>query len=76
MNQENVYTEWMRQARRDGDLARDALNALPDDAFLNRKRTPRRIIVFQKVPGYGTHERIRDVQSMRILIQIDGSSDY
>jgi hypothetical protein len=30
------------------------------------------IVIFQKALGYGIHERIRDVQSMRILIQIDG----
>lgn len=30
------------------------------------------IVVFQNVLGYGFHESIRDVQSMRILIQIDG----
>lgn len=36
------------------------------------RRILENIVVFQKVLGYGIHERIRDVQSMRILIQIDG----
>lgn len=45
---------------------------LEECATDRERRILENIVVFQRVLGYGIHERIRDVQSMRILIQIDG----
>ena len=45
---------------------------LPECKNDYERQIMKNIVVFQNVLGWGLNERIRDVQSMRILIQIDG----